>query len=64
MGRARTRWSNSPEQAARITQLIGVPRGIYEDQLDDQENLVGYDKFCIPCGYGCCNRLELDSLDL
>jgi hypothetical protein len=28
-------WPNLPEQAVWLTQLISVPRGIYEDQLDD-----------------------------
>jgi hypothetical protein len=34
------KWPNSSEQAAQITQLIGVPCGIDRDQLDDQGNLV------------------------
>jgi hypothetical protein len=28
---SRRRWPNSPELAAWITQLIGIPRGIYKD---------------------------------
>jgi ribosomal protein S27AE len=63
-GPRRRRWPSLPEQVTWITQLNGVLCGIYGDQLDDQGNLVGQDRFCIPCGYGCCNRLKLDSLDL